>query len=129
MRPHITSTYFKRCNVVDAHNQARQFESALEKKWVTHNAYFRLYTTILGMIITNLWKIVKRIQGNQYHSTRILDFADELTFEIIEENKSEEGDIVASVNTMESENETISSVSCEAAVVGYHVRTKLDAGK
>ena len=38
MRPHVISMYFKHSNVVDVHNQARQFELALEKKmgWFNH---------------------------------------------------------------------------------------------
>jgi len=30
-RPQVVSNYFKYCNVVDLHNQARQFDLALEK--------------------------------------------------------------------------------------------------
>ena len=39
-RPEIISNYFNRSIVVDLHNQARQVELALEKKWVTQNAFF-----------------------------------------------------------------------------------------
>ena len=42
-RPDIISNYFKFSNVVDVHNQARQYELALETKWVTQDPYFRLY--------------------------------------------------------------------------------------
>ena len=34
-RPDIISNYFKFINVVDVHNQARQYELVLETKWVT----------------------------------------------------------------------------------------------
>ena len=34
-RPSIVSNYFNFSNCVDLHNQARQFDLALEKKWVT----------------------------------------------------------------------------------------------
>ena len=41
-RPHVISQFFRYSNCVDVHNQARQFELALERSWVTHEAYFRL---------------------------------------------------------------------------------------
>ena len=39
-RPEIVSNHFNRSNVVDLHNQAQQTELALEKKWITQNAFF-----------------------------------------------------------------------------------------
>ena len=54
--PKILSHYFQHSNCVDLHNQARQFDLALEKKWVTQNAYFRLYTTMIGMTVVDAWK-------------------------------------------------------------------------
>ena len=33
-RPEVISTYFKYTNEVDLHNQARQFDAALEKSWL-----------------------------------------------------------------------------------------------
>ena len=55
-RPNIISNYFKFSNVVDVHNKARQYELALEKKWVTQDP-FCLYTTIVGINVTNIWKL------------------------------------------------------------------------
>ena len=47
LRPHVISMYFKHSNVVDVHNQARQFELALEKMGysrglfqIVHNSYW-----------------------------------------------------------------------------------------
>ena len=37
-----------------------QFDLGLEKKWVTQNGYFRLYTTLLGMTVTDTWKYIKK---------------------------------------------------------------------
>ncbi len=45
-RPQVVSNHFKYCNMVDLHNQVRQFNLALEKKWVTQNVYFRLYYNV-----------------------------------------------------------------------------------
>ena len=42
LRPHVIAMYFKYSNCVDVHNQAHQFDLALEKKWLTMNLYFRI---------------------------------------------------------------------------------------
>ena len=65
LRPHVIALYFKYSNCVDVHNQARQFDLALEKKWLTMNPYFRLYTTMLGVIVKNLWKTLKKVIGKK----------------------------------------------------------------
>ena len=46
-RPTITSRYFDYSNQVDVHNQGRQYNLAVEKKWVTHDGWFCLYTSIV----------------------------------------------------------------------------------
>lgn len=51
-RPEIILTYFKYSNCIDIHNQARQFDLALEKKWVTQDPYYKLYTTMVGMKVS-----------------------------------------------------------------------------
>ena len=55
-RPEIISTFFEHNNKIDMHNQARQADLQLEKDWKTHNPYFRLITTLLGMVVTDCWK-------------------------------------------------------------------------
>jgi len=56
-RPDVISRYFADSNCVDRHNQARQFELHLEKCWVTMDPYFRLHTTLLGICVTDAWKL------------------------------------------------------------------------
>ena len=65
LRPHVIATFFKHNNVVDVHNQGRQFDLALEKKWLIMNPYFRLYTTKVGMIVTNVWKTLEKVSKNK----------------------------------------------------------------
>ena len=43
--------------MVDKHNQARQYELGLEKKWERRNPYFRSSTTLIGINATNAWKL------------------------------------------------------------------------
>ena len=79
-RPQILSTYFKYSNAVDLHNQARQYDLALEKKWITQNGYFRLYTTLLGMTVTDTWKLLKK---NDPNYISISKFSDILAYDMI----------------------------------------------
>jgi len=86
-RPKVLSTYFKHSNVVDLHNQARQFDLALEKKWITQNGYFRLYTTLLGMTVTDTWKLLKK---NDPKYVTVAEFADILANEMIIDAQTQE---------------------------------------
>jgi len=52
-RPDIISKFFAASNVIDTHNQLRQFNLALEKKWLTKNPYFRLATTLIGINVVD----------------------------------------------------------------------------
>ena len=56
-RPQVVSRFFDNANAVDRHNQVRQFGIKLEKKWVTDNPYFRLFTTLVGIAVTDTWKL------------------------------------------------------------------------
>jgi hypothetical protein len=56
-RPAIISTFFNDSNYVDSHNHVRQYESALEKKWLTQDPFFRLHTTLTGMMVADVWKL------------------------------------------------------------------------
>ena len=80
-RPKGLATYFKYSNGVGMHNQARQFELALEKKWITQNGFFRLYKTIAGMTLTGTWKLLKK---NYAKYTGISNYADIFAEEMIE---------------------------------------------
>ena len=84
-RPAILANYFKYSNCVDMHNQARQFDLALEKKWITHDAYYRLYTTMVGMTVTDTWKILKKQDSS--HSS-ITEFADILAHDMLDHAQS-----------------------------------------
>jgi hypothetical protein len=50
-RPEILSGFFQKSNSMDKHNQLRQGDLALEKRWLTQDPYFRLHTTIISMFI------------------------------------------------------------------------------
>ena len=62
------------------HNQVRQYELTLETKWVTQDPYFRLYTTIVGINVTNIWKLDKL---NKKKDMTIKEFADILASDLM----------------------------------------------
>jgi hypothetical protein len=57
-RPEILSDFFEKSNSIDKHNQLRQGDLALEKRWLTQDPYFHLHTTIIGMFIVILFSTV-----------------------------------------------------------------------
>ena len=54
-RPAVISRLFENSNVVDVNNQMRQHALALEECWVTTDGWFRLFTTFVGMTVTDTW--------------------------------------------------------------------------
>ena len=60
-QPDVISKYFARSNVVDLFNQSRQFDLELEKHWVTEDGFFRLVTTLFGIIVIDYWNLMSGI--------------------------------------------------------------------
>jgi hypothetical protein len=83
-RPDVISKYFNDSNVIDTHNQARQGLLKLEKRWVTHNCWFRLDTTLIAMTITDCWRAYKHAMPLKKHKEMtIMEFADRLAHDSI----------------------------------------------
>ena len=99
-RPAVISEYFKDSNVIDSHNQARQYELALEKRWITKDCYFRVNTTLLGMTVTDCWRAykqgmpAKKNKKTEGDTITIKDFADRMAYDCIHNTYSD----VASFN-------------------------------
>jgi hypothetical protein len=56
--PSVISHFFGDYNtIIDSHNQARQANAALEKTWLTMDPWFRLTTTLIGINVTDAWKL------------------------------------------------------------------------
>jgi hypothetical protein len=80
----VISEYFNDSNVIDSHNQARQGELRLEKRWVTHDCWFRLATTLIGMKVTDCWRAFKYAMPLKKHKEiTIKDFADGMAYDCI----------------------------------------------
>ena len=72
---------FKFSTCVDLYNQSRQFDLALEKRWVIQDPYFRLYTTIVGMKAIDAWKISSLKEQN---NLTIKEYSDIIAVDIID---------------------------------------------
>ena len=55
------------------HNHLRQYCLKLEKKWVTHNAYFRLATTITDMNVIDTYRLSRFHSLLPSHEFKIID--------------------------------------------------------
>jgi len=56
-RPSVISHFFGDSNTIDSYNKAWQANLALEKKWLTKDPWFRLTTTLIGINVTDAWKL------------------------------------------------------------------------
>jgi hypothetical protein len=57
--PYVIAKYFNESNCIDMHNHARQADLKLEKKWITNDGYFCIFTTILGITVIDSMKAYK----------------------------------------------------------------------
>ena len=87
-RPTVISRYFKDSPKVDNHNQARQHDLALEELWLTQDCWFRLHTTMHGIVATDCWKLVRyHLSINHFMKNITMnDFADVLAKRLIDNN-------------------------------------------
>ena len=76
---------------MDNHNHARQHELALEEEWVVNDGWFRLNTTLLGIVVVDMWKACRAslASNNKLSKLTILEFADRLAKALV--NNKEEG--------------------------------------
>ena len=71
---------------MDVHNQARQYDLALEKNWVAYDVWFCLYKTMIGMTLVDWWKIKKpRCSIKQKKSMTLLEYDNQLVQDMIDE--------------------------------------------
>ena len=130
-RPSIVSHYFNYSNCVDVHNQGRQFDLALEKKWVTMNPYFRLWVTILGMTVVDTWKVTRLIKKTSRKPQTLLQFVNQLVWEMMEmadrlETKNEAALTLVTMGSSTDASTSASEVSSitPLAVSGTHTKER-----
>ena len=111
-RPQVISLYYKYSNFVDVQDQSRQADLILEKKWVTEDCYFRIYTTILNMILTDTWKLFQDRHYRGFHKVTIIEFADIIAKEMIDQAKAQQVFTLPVTNMTSPENTGIESQFC-----------------
>ena len=72
LRPQVVTDYFKGSNVIDIHNQLRQSMLGLEA-WETKNAWFRIDTTLIGMVVTDAFLGLKHGLPDSHSLKKVLD--------------------------------------------------------
>jgi hypothetical protein len=87
-RPDLIAKFFASSNVIDTHNQLRQFLLALEKKWLTQNAYFCLATTYLGINVVDTYHLANHhkiinVSANDEKKMSVCTFAGILANQLI----------------------------------------------
>jgi hypothetical protein len=55
--PAVISDFFAESNTINRHNQSQQYDLAIEKAWVTKDCYFQLTCSMIGMHVTDSWKL------------------------------------------------------------------------
>jgi hypothetical protein len=91
-RPDIIDRCFRKSNLVDLHNQARQSDLRLEKHWVTQTGCFRLVTALFGMVATDCWKACRHHLPSRHphKQIEILGFANKLAKDMLENGFSKQ---------------------------------------
>ena len=120
-RPDIVSKYFEEGNnVVDIHNQSRQGDLHLEKCWPTTDGFFRLFTTIFGVCVTDSWQAYRfHLENNHRHKKNgILEFAKILCRDMLENSYSKDVDsdnaLIIDVDENQEQNQHFSQDSSSA---------------
>ena len=112
-RPEVISHFFTKSNCVDKHNQARQYELALEKRWKTDDVYFRLSTTMAGFSVTDTWKLASHHKLlNRYKETTVKQFGGILSKQLMVYAKKLDRFNRFDV-TLSTDNSEVSSISAE----------------
>ena len=143
-RPALISSFFGKSSCVDKHNQARQYELALKKKWETCDPMFCLETTMIGLNTVDIWKLSKynllfsksKMKHKAEDGMTCNLFAGILTKQLLRKaddvmRKSASSNI-RTIDTLHSEDEPVSDISCisePGATVQYYDLVKTTKGK
>ena len=114
-RPDVISKFFKDSNKVDNHNQSRQYDLALEKKWVTDDCWFCLATTHLGIGVTDTWKLAGLHHLLARHKeTTITTFSGMLSKQLI--NYAKKAELMDQMNIPISTRSRVCAVSAVSSL-------------
>jgi hypothetical protein len=111
-RQEVISRYFGASNVVDSHNQSRQYCLKLMKLWVTQDPWFRIDSTIIGMTVVDCWQSLKLQSNNKaMRALQMVNFVDRLASDLLNNEMNSELHImiVPSVSTAGSASNSVPS--------------------
>jgi hypothetical protein len=111
--PDLIAKFFASSNVIDTHNQLRQFLLALEKKWLTQNAYFHLASTYLGINVVDTYHLANNhriinVAANDEKKMSLCTFAGILANQLI--TQAEQLSMEPSAQ-FKDDNETLPTIS------------------
>jgi hypothetical protein len=112
-RPDLITKFFASSNIIDTHNQLRQFLLALEKKWLTQNGFFRLATTYLGINVVDTYHLANHhkiinVAANDDKKMSVCTFASILANQLI--TQAEQLSMEPSA-VFKDDNETLPTIS------------------
>jgi hypothetical protein len=142
-RPDVISTFFQDSNVIDTHNQCRQHNLALEKKWLTKDAYFRLATTLIGINVVDCYRLadfhqfINYTKKNIEKKMTIVRFAGILGYQLIQNSARLSNVESRFLSTVPEDcnlitvptnitDSTLSSISGEAVLSCAPIRSEMD---
>ena len=69
-RSEIVGKYYEMNDGIDVRNKMRQGDLALEKHWMTQDPYFRIFTTLIGICVTDAFNMMKYRIGDHRSDPR-----------------------------------------------------------
>ena len=135
-RPKVLVQFFSVANVIDVHNHIRQGTLHLQKWRRTEDCWFRLFTSIIGIILTDCWlgykyaiKLAEKRSKwrHKHHDITIQEFTDWMAEALINNpfDKTTEPEIIDLALLEEDEaNRTSSAASVET---GMNTATTADS--
>ena len=99
----VLSRYFHFSNTVDVHNQMRQDILDIEYTWVTQNCWFRLYSTLFGMTVTDAHIVYKARLSDEHPDKKmsLMQFADQLAVAMLQNKEVDNAPVITRSRALE----------------------------
>ena len=72
---------------VDSHNKSRQHHLALEKCWLTKSCWGRLFISLIGMSVVDLYRAYRFEYNSEFKDVSIVQFADIMCNGLVERKR------------------------------------------
>jgi hypothetical protein len=86
-RPEIVNFIYRFLPVLDNHNKSRQHLLKLEKKWPTRDCWFRLFTTLVGLSVVDLYRLYRCHNEKEWDKYTVLQFSDMICNGLLPRNR------------------------------------------